>query len=254
MTITLVGVQGHLAGQSFPITDRPLTLGRAPSNDIVLADPAASRVHAELRQEAGGCVLKDLGSGNGTFVKGERVTVARLQPGDEITIGSEVLRLQVTDSATVLVQNPASLGGAPAVDAPPVLRVTIAGGGPVGMSLALLLDHLLGPRVAITIHDGRWTHDGDRFVWQNPEQGNNRRQQVVTVQSRQFRKLPPEVQERLFRPGTYSEMWPAGPDSIQGFGPRNIRIAYIEDALLALLDEKRDHITLVAEDFEATAA
>jgi hypothetical protein len=253
MTTSLVGVQGNLAGKSFPITDRPLTLGRGHTNDVVLADPAASRLHVELRRDGDDVVLKDLGSGNGTFVNGKRVTVHRLRPGDEIRVGAQVLRLQVLDPATVLV-TPESLAGAAAPDSPPVLRVTIAGGGPVGMSLALLLDHLLGSRVAITIHDGRWTHDGDRFVWQNPEMGNNRRQQVVTVQSRQFRKLPPQVQERLFQPGTFSEMWPAGPDSIQGYGPRNIRIAYIEDELLAMLDEKSDRIQMVTENFDAAAA
>ena len=254
MTTTLIGVQGHLTGRSFPITDQPLTLGRGAINDVVLADPAASRVHAELRLKSGGVVLKDLGSGNGTFVNGERVKTRRLRPGDEVRIGVQVLRLQVADPATVLLPAAASPDGGRAGDSTPVLRVTIAGGGPVGMSLALLLDHLLGSRVSVTIHDGRWTHDGEHFVWLNPEMGNNRRQQVVTVQSRQFLKLPPEVQERLFRPGTYSEMWPAGPDSIQGQGPRNIRISYIEDELLAILDEKSDRIRLVPAQFDASSA
>src|SRR5215213_4291878 len=74
MTSTLVGVQGHLAGQLFLISEQPLTLGRGASNDVVLEDAAASRVHAELRRTKGGVVLKDLGSGNGTFVNGKRVT------------------------------------------------------------------------------------------------------------------------------------------------------------------------------------
>jgi 2-polyprenyl-6-methoxyphenol hydroxylase-like FAD-dependent oxidoreductase len=117
-----------------------------------------------------------------------------------------------------------------------------------------LLHPLLGPRVSITSHDGRCTPDGDRFVWLNPEMGNNRRQQVVTVQSRQYLKLPPDVQARLFQPGTFTEMWPAGPDSIQGSGPRNIRIAYIEDELLAILNERADRIRLVPENFDATTA
>jgi hypothetical protein len=168
-----------------------------------------------------------------------------------VTLGEEVFGLDVVDSPTVLRQAPVA---GSAAGGPPVLAVTIAGGGPVGMSLALLLDHLMGPRVSITIHDGRWTDDGGHVVWQNPEMGNNRRQQVVTVQSRQFLKLPPEVQGRLFQPGTFTEMWPAGPDSIQGYGPRNIRIAYIEDGLLAMLDEKSDHIRLVPENFDPTSA
>lgn len=253
MTSTLVGVQGHLAGQLFLITDEPLTLGRGPTNDVVLEDAAASRVHAELRRNRDGVVLKDLGSGNGTFVNGTRVTSQRMASGDTITIGAEVFRFEVVDRATVLIPGPEGGGATQPAGSPPVLRVSIAGGGPVGMSFALLLDHLLGPKVSITIHEGRWTQTDGRFVWQNPEMGNNRRQQVVTVQSRQFLKLPPEVQERLFRPGTFTEMWPAGPDSIQGRGPRNIRIAYIEDELLAILNEKTDHIRLVTENYDAAA-
>ena len=76
---------------------------------------------------------------------------------------------------------------------------------------------------------------------EDPDQGNIRRQQVVTIQSRQFLRLPLEVQERLFTPGEYSEMWPQGPDSIEGHRPRNIRIAHLEDQLLALANEKRDN-------------
>jgi UDPglucose 6-dehydrogenase len=41
MTAALVGVEGQLAGQRFPIGDRPLGLGRAPENDVVVTDPAA---------------------------------------------------------------------------------------------------------------------------------------------------------------------------------------------------------------------
>ena len=77
MTSTLVGVKGHLAGQLFLITDQPLTLGRGSTNDVVLEDAAASRVHAELRRNRGGVVVKDLGSGNGTYVNGKRVTSHR---------------------------------------------------------------------------------------------------------------------------------------------------------------------------------
>jgi 2-polyprenyl-6-methoxyphenol hydroxylase-like FAD-dependent oxidoreductase len=250
MTICLVGVQGHFAGRRC-LSDGPLTLGRGTTNDVVLADPAASRVHAELRPDGDGCLLIDLGSGNGTFVNGTQVSMHRLRPGDQIRIGADVFRFDVVDSPTVLLQKPPADAAA---SAPPVLKVTIAGGGPVGMSFALMLDQLMGPRVAITIHEGRWTTDGDRFVWQNPEQGNNRRQQVVTVQSRQFLKLPAEIQARLFQPGTFTEMWPAGPDSIQDYPPRNIRISFIEDELLAILNEKTDHIRLVAENFDVAHA
>ena len=130
------------------------------------------------------------------------------------------------------------------------MRVTVTGGGPVGLSFALLLEDLMGPRVAITVYDGRWTRAGEQVVWKTPDQGNVRRQQVVTVQSRQYLRLLTEVQERLFTPDAYCEMWPTGPDSIEGFGPRNIRIAYIEDQLLAIANDKPDQIQLIPEGFD----
>ena len=71
--------------------------------------------------------------------------------------------------------------------------------------------------------------------------------QVVTIQSRQFLKLPQEIQDHLFTPGNYTEMWPTGPDSIDGLGPRNIRIAYIEDRLLDLANRKAAQIELIPE-------
>jgi len=234
MVATVVGLQGVLAGQRFTIGSESITFGRGDDNDVVLTNLLTSRVHAELRYQDGGYVLRDCGSSNGTWVNGRRVTVHRLQPGDEIVIGGESFRFET----------PASV---------PALRVTVTGGGPVGLSFALLLEHLMGPRVSIKVYDARWVRDGGRVVWKTAEQGNVRRQQVVTIQSRQFLKLPPEVQERLFAPGAYTEMWPKGPDSIQDLGPRNVRIAYVEDQLLAIANERPDRIQLIPERFDPAA-
>ncbi|MCH0539266.1 FHA domain-containing protein [Streptomyces sp. MUM 203J] len=249
----LVGHQGSLAGQQFPIGTTPTTLGRNGENSVVISGGNVSRFHAEVRREGHGFVLYDRGSSNGTRVNGTRVTSHELQPGDLIAIGSETFRFEAADAMeTILdfsVLRPLGTSGtAPA--AGPVLSVTVSGGGPVGLSLALLLEDLMGDRVAITVYDGRWTQDGARVVWKSEGQGNVRRQQVVTVQSRQYLHLPQEVQERLFRGDAYSEMWPVGPDSIRGCNPRNLRIAYIEDTLLELANEKPGRIRLVPAAFE----
>ncbi len=175
---TVIGVQGSLRGQRFVLGRQPITFGRGDDNDVVLPSDSASRVHAELRQEDDAFVLQDRGSRNGTLVNGTRVSVHQLRPGDEIEIGDEVFVFQPADAdATVVVppKRPASRA----------LRVIVSGGGPVGLSLALLLEDLMGPRVDITIYDGRWTRAGNKILWKTPEQGNVRRQQVVTVQSRQ---------------------------------------------------------------------
>ena len=110
MSFFLVGVQGQFAGNRFPVSDRPLTLGRDPSNEVVLSDPAASRQHAEILFDGSGYVIHDRGSGNGTYVNGERVTVHPLQAGDQFAIGEEVFRFETADSPTLLVGTPSASG------------------------------------------------------------------------------------------------------------------------------------------------
>ncbi|MFF3563775.1 FHA domain-containing protein [Streptomyces sp. NPDC002574] len=250
----IVGRQGSLAGERFGIGEKPLTFGRKAENTVVIASVSASRFHAEVRRENHGFVLYDRGSSNGTRVNGERVTSHVLQPGDLIAIGEETFCFEAADPMETILDLSllqSLMTPAEPEEPGPVLNVTVAGGGPVGLSFALLLEHLMGRRVSVTVYDGRWTQDGDQVVWKSEGQGNVRRQQVVTVQSRQYLNLPEEVQARLFTEGTYTEMWPAGPDSIRGFSPRNIRIAYIEDTLLALANEKRERIRLVPARFDA---
>jgi pSer/pThr/pTyr-binding forkhead associated (FHA) protein len=249
----IIGREGPLAGQRFPVADARITFGRRSDNTVVIASRRASRFHAEVVREGDGYVLHDRGSRNGTLVNGRRVVAHPLRSGDLITIGDETFCFELPD-VTELISDVTLLQplAEPTVviESGPVLQVTVTGGGPVGLSFALLLDHLLGRRVAVTVYDGRWTRDGSRVVWKDERQGNVRRQQVVTVQSRQYLNLPEEVQARLFVPGAYTEMWPAGPDSIRGHGPRNIRIAYIEDRLLELANEKSDRIRLVPAKFD----
>ncbi|HET8630766.1 MAG TPA: FHA domain-containing protein [Thermomicrobiales bacterium] len=74
-------------GRSYPLDAPRLTIGRGVSNDIVTADPRASRLHAEVRREGADVVLVDPGSTNGTFVNGQRVGRAVLRDGDLLQIG-----------------------------------------------------------------------------------------------------------------------------------------------------------------------
>jgi FHA domain-containing protein len=253
MIAAIVRVVGGQDARRYPVSGKPVTFGRGEDNDIVLMTPSASRHHAELRKAGDSYLLTDRGSSNGTWVNGEAVTERQLRPGDEIVIGDEVFRFELSDVRATVEAVTMSAADVPVkVAAGPVLNVTVTGGGPVGLSFALLLDHLMGPRVAVKVYDGRWQRDGGKIVWKGPEQGNVRRMQVVTIQSRQFLKLPPHVQNGLFTPGAYTEMWPQGPDSIEDLGPRNIRIAYVEDRLLALANEAQ-HLELIPEPFDATA-
>src|SRR5690348_11180672 len=51
----------------------PISVGSAPTNVLVLADPKVSRFHALLVPQDGGLMLRDLGSTNGTFVAGAEI-------------------------------------------------------------------------------------------------------------------------------------------------------------------------------------
>ena len=72
---------------SFELSRHVLTIGRTPSNDIVLPDTSVSKAHAQLVQEEEGWRIVDLESTNGTWVNGERVDERRLSPEDQIRIG-----------------------------------------------------------------------------------------------------------------------------------------------------------------------
>jgi adenylate cyclase len=64
-----------------------VVLGRAPSCDVVLNHFSVSRRHAQLSVTDAGCVVKDLGSRNGTYVNGQQVQEAELRDGDRLLIG-----------------------------------------------------------------------------------------------------------------------------------------------------------------------
>ena len=70
------------------IRDR-VTIGRKPENTLVIDNKVVSGNHLEIINKQGAYLMRDLGSSNGTFLNGERLSVARqLQDGDKITLGS----------------------------------------------------------------------------------------------------------------------------------------------------------------------
>lgn len=96
-----------------------MTIGRSSRNDICISDPFASRLHAELRQEGDQTLLVDMGSANGTYLNGQRVTgPIRLSPGSRIRIGETEMEFQGDEAVlgpTVYLSGPEA--GALAVDA-----------------------------------------------------------------------------------------------------------------------------------------
>jgi len=82
-------------GRSLRIGATPLVVGRLPECAVTLGDTNVSRRHAQIGIEGGDVVVTDLGSTNGTFLNGRRVTRAVVRPGDEVTIGTSRLRVEV---------------------------------------------------------------------------------------------------------------------------------------------------------------
>lgn len=89
--LRLEGLTGHGSHQ-LP-AGRPLLIGRGASADLTIADAAVSRHHAEVEVTAGGLRVRDLGSANGTFINGARISEGHLRPGDTLTIGRPAFRL-----------------------------------------------------------------------------------------------------------------------------------------------------------------
>ncbi len=78
-----------------PLPAKAMRIGRVPDNDLVLSDLNVSRHHAELRKSPSGSYeIVDLGSHNGTFVNGQRVTAQMLTEQDLVSIGSSTFRLK----------------------------------------------------------------------------------------------------------------------------------------------------------------
>jgi phosphoserine phosphatase RsbU/P len=79
--------------EHLPLGRLRITIGRSARNDLCVADPFASRVHAEVRREGDQYFLQDLGSANGTYYNGSRLDGAvPLQHGGRIQIGeTEIL-------------------------------------------------------------------------------------------------------------------------------------------------------------------
>lgn len=70
-------------------------LGRSEETDVVLSDPYASDFHMRLVSQDNGMMLHDLGSTNGTYVNGRRVTApTQLRRGDTIQVGKTVMEVR----------------------------------------------------------------------------------------------------------------------------------------------------------------
>src|SRR5260221_6671284 len=84
-----------------PLGAAVITIGRLPSNNVVLNHPQVSGQHARLEQAQGGYRIIDMGSTNHVYVNAQRITNQLLKPGDEVRIGP----FKLTYTGTQLTQH-----------------------------------------------------------------------------------------------------------------------------------------------------
>jgi len=88
----LVVIKGAQRGTEFVIAGDVLRIGKAPENDLVLADETVSRVHFEIVRDAKGYLVRDMKSTNGTFLDSAEVKEAYLRAGSVIKAGEVELK------------------------------------------------------------------------------------------------------------------------------------------------------------------
>ncbi|MGI5183661.1 FtsK/SpoIIIE domain-containing protein [Dactylosporangium sp. CA-152071] len=97
--LVAVGGAGGAARAALP-AGSTVSVGRAPSNDLVIADPEVSRVHATARPTATGFEIADAGSRNGVAHRGVRlVGTAEVAPGEVFSAGETVFTVRPVDPA-----------------------------------------------------------------------------------------------------------------------------------------------------------
>ena len=87
----LIVRRGPQPNQTYDLNKDVVTIGRDITNDIVINDPEVSRHHLRFTQVASGYNIEDLGSTNGTFINGQRISGSKpLNNGDMIGLGETV--------------------------------------------------------------------------------------------------------------------------------------------------------------------
>ena len=117
----LVVEGGPEDGESMPLTEPTVTLGRALDSDVVVPDKGVSRRHAALVWTEVGYSVKDLSSTNGTFLNGVRIdeTEHLLKDSDSIRLGegsfSYVFHSPTAETVQLRLE-PATVSGVPVTD------------------------------------------------------------------------------------------------------------------------------------------
>ncbi|HOK09130.1 MAG TPA: HD domain-containing protein [Candidatus Hydrogenedens sp.] len=105
MDSQLLVLTGKKKGMAYQLKE-PITIGRSQENVIILDDPKVSRKHAVIEITEEGPLLKDLNSGNGTYVGSQRITEYFLKPGDVFRVGTQLIRYEEVHQSSADTEPP----------------------------------------------------------------------------------------------------------------------------------------------------
>jgi S1-C subfamily serine protease len=192
----------------------PVTIGRAPENDIVLTGPSVSGRHARVERTEQGYVLEDLGSSNGTMLAGERVTTHEFSGKTAVVMGTMELVFIPEASAverTLMLEpgvRPAASSLAPAAaepessgDAPPPL---LRGAGIRKRALIAAAAGLVFVMAAVLAARPPWADDVLSAVGLSGSGGLSKRA-IARVTAATFEIVVPKIEDEFV---TYKEPLP----------------------------------------------
>ncbi len=96
----LVVLSEGLTGRSHELKVDKTTIGRVDDNTFPIAEPSVSSHHCEVLLRGAEVLVKDLGSTNGTYINGQRITESVLKPSQILRLGQVELRLESETAAS----------------------------------------------------------------------------------------------------------------------------------------------------------
>ncbi len=95
----LVLLSEGFTGKTYELKVEKTTVGRVSDNAFEISEASVSSHHAEIHLRGNDILVKDLGSTNGTFINGEKITEGVVKPGQILRIGMIEMRLETGDAA-----------------------------------------------------------------------------------------------------------------------------------------------------------
>jgi hypothetical protein len=135
--------RGPGAGQLIPVKQGSVVVGRISTADLRINHPSVSRQHAQVTRRGDEFTVEDLGSQNGTYVNRRRVRgPTPVLPGDEVTVGTALLKLRGPGSESLTGIPSARSGRTPVSSAVKVALFAGAVGAGIAATLVFAFVHL----------------------------------------------------------------------------------------------------------------